>query len=281
MILNIFKGIRSILKIILFSKFSPSVRKIHSTKEGTCLIFGNGPSLKTMLDNSDWNWIKKHSIFGVNDISLSDKYVEIQPQYYIFADPGYWDLEVPYEMEITRIDVFRNINEKTNWKMSILIPEIACNYLRSIIHNDNITVYGYNVTTFSGGTFLKKKLYRCNLAMPHPQNVLIAAIYHAINIGFNEIYLFGADHSWLENIKVSDRNEVVLSNKHFYDKGDVSFTIFLKCTGEPYLLHEALIDFAKMFLSYHDLRLYADEMNCKIFNMTNNSFIDAFERKKI
>ncbi len=40
-------------------------------------------------------------------------------------------------------------------------------------------------------------------------------------------------------------------------------------------------DLSKMFFSYMELERYAQRLGAKIYNATEGSYIDAFERKKL
>ena len=51
--------------------------------------------------------------------------------------------------------------------------------------------------------------------MPFSQNVLVAAIYISLNLGYKNIYLLGADHSWAHDVSVNDDNQLCLNDRHF------------------------------------------------------------------
>ena len=117
--------------------------------------------------------------------------------------------------------------------------------------------------------------------MPKAQNVLVPSIFNAINMGYKEIRIYGADHSWLECIRVDNQNRVCLTDSHFYDKEKVKLEPWIKATPgrEVYKMHEVLRDIAQMFDSYHQIRWYADKVGRRVVNCTKDSFIDAFERE--
>ena len=47
------------------------------------------------------------------------------------------------------------------------------------------------------------------LAMPRPHNVLIPSIMNLAYLGYKELYIVGADHSWLSEITVNENNEAL------------------------------------------------------------------------
>ena len=113
--------------------------------------------------------------------------------------------------------------------------------------------------------------------MPRPRNVLIPSIMAAIAMGFKEIYLTGADHSWMKTISVNDNNQVVSIQPHFYKDNDKE----LARVRTDYLhrpLHTILDSFRIAFASYHTIARFAATRGIRIVNSTPGSYIDAFPR---
>ena len=98
----------------------------------------------------------------------------------------------------------------------------------------------------------------------------------------------GADHSWLQEIFVDDDNEVLLSQKHFYDKQaakqkhyrdmSVAQPMYRGGSAQSRKLHEVLEKFYYTFRSYWTLRKYAESKAIEVINITPNSYIDAFKK---
>ncbi len=95
---------------------------------------------------------------------------------------------------------------------------------------------------------------------------------------FKNINLWGADHSWLQNLKVLQDNSVILSDKHISqsDNNNIKLT---NEDGTDKKLHTFLFQISSMFREYHIISRFADIMDIKIINRTNDSFIDAFKFK--
>ena len=53
--------------------------------------------------------------------------------------------------------------------------------------------------------------------MPNAQTVAIESIFAMLNMGYSTIYLYGVDHTFLEGLKVNDKNELVHVYQHFYE----------------------------------------------------------------
>jgi hypothetical protein len=98
---------------------------------------------------------------------------------------------------------------------------------------------------------------------------------------FSKIYIAGADHSWLTEIFVADDNTVYLTQRHFYDAQIARPDVMKKIGKNKRKLHEILHKFMWSFKAYFDIDQYAKSRNVKIINITEKSFIDAFERMKI
>jgi hypothetical protein len=127
--------------------------------------------------------------------------------------------------------------------------------------------------------------------MPRPHNVLIPSLILSINMKFSNIYVCGADHSWLKEIYVDNENEVLLSQKHFYDKQAqkqsdyrdmaVPQPMYHGGSNNKRKLHEVLEKFYYTFRSYWKIKSLAESQAVKIYNITPISYIDAFDRLDI
>jgi len=279
---NLLNTLFSIVKIFLFSSFKPSCKSVPKRTGKQCFILGNGPSLKTVIANNEIDLQNEEDVFVVNDFVLSEEFQKIKPAYYLLVDPGYWTDNTFIEMIELRNKVFESLNLKTSWKMILFVPRQAYKTRKlqqELSTNKYIDVKFFNTTEVKGFSCFENFSYICNLGMPVLQNVLVAAIYLAINIDYKRINILGADHSWLKAISVNNKNQVCQVNTHFYDDMDVEENVWLKFSGEPYLLHEVLIDLSKMFYAYHKLNSYGVYKRIEISNLTKGSFIDAFLRK--
>nr|MBA3972020.1 hypothetical protein [Bacteroidota bacterium] len=87
-----------------------------------------------------------------------------------------------------------------------------------------------------------------------------------------------------ENLHVNEKNQVCLKDLHFYDNASqVTYRLFYTDAEqrETFKMHEVFIALGKAFYGYELMKRYADYCNCKIINVSEVSFIDTFERKKI
>lgn len=281
---NVIRTIHVILQVIIHGSFRNDLAK-RDFIDKTCYLFGNGPSLKRYLQENKYDFTTEFVIV-VNDFVKSEYFERVKPQLYIFADPGYWvNDKVTYkEMTQVRNEVFELINVKTKWNIDIFIPFNAFKtrvFQEAFNSNEFIKINTYNNFEFRGFNNMRNFFYKKNLAIPKPQNVLIPSIIIAINSGFNEINILGAEHSWTQNLFVNEKNEVCITDSHFYDKENIKMTPWRNLSGDVYKMGEILIDLARMFDGYYKLRDYANYCNVKVYNCSEYSFIDAFERKTL
>ncbi len=274
-------SILTFLKILLRSTF---VISKYKTENEQLFILGNGPSLKHQLPLLESKF-RNSSILSVNGFPLSDLFEKIKPNYFIVCSPGFYRNDaVDYNVEV-RKNIIKGLVEKTTWPIVFFIPAASrknkqfTDYINS---NQNITLQYYNTTPAEGLKSLKHLFYNMGLGSPRPHNVLIPSILQAINAGYKKIYLLGADHSWLPELSVNDNNEVLLNQKHFYDEHSSTAKQMHKQEGRGNRkIHEVLHKFMLSFNAYHELNEYASTKDSTIINLTEGSFIDAFEKKKI
>ena len=83
----------------------------------------------------------------------------------------------------------------------------------------------------------------------------------------------------MKDIKVNDKNEVVLIDRHYY--GDTEH-VWVDYDGKPIKLTDFLSSQLTTFTMHMNLRAFADYLgDVKIINCTEGSYIDAYERGKL
>ena len=278
MITAFYFKLRNLFKYLFYNKHKVSKMKCHNLNHDIYVI-GNGPSLNKILVNNVNHFFGKE-LYVVNDFSLSNFYVKLKPSNYILVDPAYWSgqLNDPFKKE-----TLENIRLKTNWPLNLIFPINAKGLINDFFNsNINISVYYFSNVSFnanSNSNIIFYWLYRRNLLNPHIQNVLVYALFLAINRNCKRIYLLGAEHSWIKNLVVDQNNFVCTIDDHFYSIEN-KMKPFLTYCGAPYKIHQLLNDFSKMFLGYHLISEYAKFANCEIFNLSCDSYIDSFIKRE-
>ncbi|MDE5809306.1 MAG: hypothetical protein K2H59_03370, partial [Muribaculaceae bacterium] len=213
----------------------------------------------------------QNDTLAVNFAANSPEFFQIKPRYYTLADPLFFEDSDAENM----IALYDNLN-KVDWQMTLIIPVKA----PVKVKNPNITVERFNMVGVDGARWLKHILFDSRMAMPRPRNVLIPSIMAAIWLGYKEIYLVGADHSWMKSISVDNDNHVVSIQTHFYKDSNKELgrkrDLFANVK-----LHEVAHSYYTAFKAYHTILDYITPKGVKIYNATPESFIDAFERRNL
>lgn len=277
-----FQSFTSLLRVVFLSKKSTGIRKLSvKASNKSLLILGNGPSLQETIGKYD---LCHHSVdkLCVNAMAEAPVYKEIKPNYYVLISPELFNphLEQKYLDRADRL--FSAIRDNTTWEMTLFIPAKLKKYkthLKYFGDMPHVKIQFYNSIPIEGFTSFRHKLFAMNLGMPRPHNVLIPAILLGINMAYQQLIVVGAEHSWLDFIKVDQHNNVLLNQKHFYDQQKSSYEPMNKYGKGSRKLHEVLEKFYITFKSHFFLRYYADSRNVTIYNASPSSYIDAFPKK--
>ncbi len=272
------QSIFTFLKILMRSRLRPHLPRATAD---SCIILGNGPSLKPLLKDHLAE-LKQRELICVNKFPDTPYYTQLKPAYFIFVSPEFWATNTIDPNTSVRKDIIKALIEKTTWELTLFCPykaKKAVAFLQRIQQNKHIKIVFFNDTPLEGLSSMNRFFMKQGWGAPRPHNVLIPAILMAINSGFKTIYLTGADHSWLPLISVNSKNEAMVNQQHFYDADTSKSDIMYKSGIRPRRLHEILEKFMYAFRSYFDLRDYAESRGVQLYNSTPDSYIDAFERK--
>lgn len=258
---------KSAVKLALSSR---SVNIPHIRRDAPLYILGNGPSLRDNIEN-DLYLLRHNDTLAVNFAANAPEFALIQPNFYVLADPHFF--QRPDDPNVAKL--LASLNAVT-WPMTLFIPVKAC-LAPGTICNNNITLRRFNFIAAEGFPWFENLAFSHRRAMPRPRNVLIPSIMIGLWLGYTEIRLLGADHSWLKTISVDDNNRVVSIQPHFY-KEDSREQQRIRTAYLSLPLHQVLESFHIAFRSYHRIRSFADRQGVHILNCTPDSFIDAFDR---
>lgn len=269
-------SIKTLVKVALQAKHCPIVRNGADAPRGDrpLYIMGNGPSLRTNLDNN-LELLERSDTLAVNFAANTPEFRILRPKYYVLADPHF----------------FRNVSDKNvaalseslkavDWPMTLFVPAKSRRSAARMIGNPMVSVEGFNFLAAEGWKWLEQLIFRLRLGMPRPRNVLIPSIMIGIWLGYKKIYILGADHSWLKTLDVDSYNRVVSVQPHFY-KEDSHEVERINRTYLDLKLHQVLESMTIAFASYHKINAYASRCGITIINATPGSFIDAFPRGSI
>ncbi len=273
-------GVLTLLKILIRSRLNLS---LPHTETEECIILGNGPSLKPLLESHS-EILQQKDIICVNKFPDTPYFEVLKPAHFIFVSPEYWINNPDDPHTANRQSIMAALIEKTTWDINLYCPNkgrAAKEWIENIRRNKHIHIVFYNDTPIEGPSSWQRFFMKMGWGLPRPHNVLIPAIMVAINSGYKRIFLTGADHSWLPMISVNDQNQALVNQQHFYDQHTSKSNLMYKLGVRPRRLHEILEKFMFTFRSYFVLKDYAESKGTKIYNSTPDSYIDAFERKPI
>ena len=264
--------LKGIVKIAVGSR---RLGKAPEAQGNRIIILGNGPSLRTTITN-DADTLRRDATMAVNFMANTPEFIDLRPRYYILADPHFFT-----GLEHDNVQSLWQAIKDVTWSMTLFVPATRYAEARKLTAGaKNLQLAKFNFVGVEGFDWFERLAYRTGMAMPRPRNVLIPALMCAIHMGYRHIAIVGADHSWLETIRVTDENHVVSVQPHFYaDSGKELRRSETEYRG--YHLHDILLSFYTAFRSYHRLQQFALSRGLEITNATPGSYIDAFSRKSL
>lgn len=258
---------KSIVKL-LTQRRRATITKADADTSRPLIILANGPSLNQTIAESLPS-LQAHPTLAVNFAANTPEFRTLRPRYYVLIDPHFFS--ATDDPNVTRL--WDNL-ARVDWPMTLIVPARRRRLIPKSVNIDTLTV---NDIAVEGFLPLENAAFARGWGMPRPRNVLIPSIMAAIAMGFKEIYLTGADHSWMKTISVNDNNQVVSIQPHFYKDNDKE----LARVRTDYLhrpLHTILDSFRIAFASYHTIARFAATRGIRIVNSTPGSYIDAFPR---
>jgi hypothetical protein len=275
-----YQALISLLRVFFRFRFHSDLTRIRVDKP-ELVILANGPSLRDDFKNYPEFFIGKQ-LMCVNQFALSADYERLKPSYYMLLDIGFFvENTIPRVAEV-REKVKEALIGKTTWPVTLICPAEGRNsrFHRDIASSGIPVKFAFcNRTVVDGARWVRHWLYRRQMGMPPPQNVLIGALMAAMACGFKEIILLGADHSWHQGLEIGADGQLVSAENHFYDPKPWKVAVEHPETLERATIHDYFFNLYRTFRSYHLIREYAATRGTRIINASSVTFIDAFERK--
>ena len=257
--------LKSFIKLVLHpqrASFQPQEQTLP------LIILGNGPSLSDTIAN-DRASLESNPLLAVNFAANTPIFFELKPEYYVLADPHFFKNDD--DSNVKRLIASLN---SVNWSMTLFVPFGSA----VPVINQHVKIEHFPMIAVEGSPKLEKWAYSARRGMPRPRNVLIPSIMIGAWLGFKELYITGADHSWMKTVSVTEQNEVVSIQPHFYEEDSAELQR-IRVTQMHMKLHELLTHWQIAFRSYYQIQRWAETAGIKIFNATPGSFIDAFPRQ--
>jgi hypothetical protein len=278
---DLFASLLSLIKVIIRSRHAS---QLPERQRPACSVLGNGPSLNQSLTDH-FDFIQQTEIVCVNNFAHADVFFQLRPQAYVLLDPGYFVFTGGADQ---REDIRRTLSvllEQVNWPMTLYVPHFAKNsYLVQQLQQSQspVKIQYFNYTVVKGFRRLAFWLISKGFGMPQSQTVIIAALALMVSRRFETVYLFGADASWHEQIRLNDQNQLLMQQLHFYDNNkDVQHLPIIDVRPRQQRTSTMAAQFLslhKAFKGYETIRDYADYQDVKVLNASAKSYVDAFDR---
>ena len=273
-LINILMIVKSLFAIMFYSNILGR-RIVPMADSKSAYLLGNGPSLRDVLDSNVLKEVK--NIFVVNFFSNDKSFFELKPENYVFIDSAiYRNEEDPFLSERRKYMI--NSFSQIDWEMNFYYPyhQRHSFFMKELkkINNNKFHLISFNTTPIDGPRWFRNIIYLLGLGLPMCYNVMNATVGLALNFRYRTIYLYGIEHSWLNQLYLNDKGQICSYNSHFYEGSKEPKDTVL----EPGSYEEGLRSFAECLKSYRYLEDFAKTIDCKIINKTKNSFVDVFEK---
>lgn len=248
------------------------------------IIIGNGPSLNKSMELYGEE-IKHSDSIMVNFAAQAELFSVIKPSIYLLVDPAWFNQQNHIIESINAC--IKTIVKKTNWSMTIVMPHSAKGsiVIEPFKTNRNLQLQFFEDCHNMPPNMTQYEAWDKNMVCPPGQTVLNTAVWLSIYLGYKETYLIGADTSFLADLKVDqETNGLYTVDTHFYNNKSVYGDFYDEKKNRRPInsrLHEELFSIGTALRDYWDMREYADWKGVKVYNASEYSWIDAFERKKL
>lgn len=262
-----------------FCKIKPLLKSNFTNNNKTCVVLGNGPSLKgdiqKILEKDDVDF------FCVNHMAESEYFRRLKPNKYALFDAYFWAQDADEKLKVKREILFSALNENVSWEMFIYIPRGAdLEYLQKKIENPNINIVKLEIIPISVINYKKiPQILLQGKYGPPACNVVIYSMYLSIIASYDYIELYGADLSFTEDVIVDQKtNKLMIEYKHFY--GESTFEPLLENPQKivPFTMESLYKTTYMTFYAHNMINQMALLKGIKVINKSSYSLIDAYER---
>lgn len=209
-------------------------------KGNRCFIVANGPSL--LMRDLDLLWERKEFTFGMNRIYALYDRTQWRPSFYLAQDPT----------------VIRSCHDEIEnmTKESVVFVKVPGEPKYDFEKAINFDLDYRNVRKNIAPDFYNGE----NFIFADGKSVMYTALQLAVYMGFQTIYLLGADCSYSNDNKKISKNSY--PDERMFDS---------KKIGMP-------PDIEYTFTAYKSAKKYAQNHNIKIINATRGGMLELFER---
>jgi tetratricopeptide (TPR) repeat protein len=230
-------------------------KNIHAGRR--CFIIGNGPSTKLQ----DLKPLKDEITIAVNDFSRNPDVDIIRSDYWVIADPLYWEQPQSETLPVIQLAQEQGLSPR------LFVPTWGYNYFSRAPLGPLIDCSYYQL----GQATLEAPIDLTRTLPNYAQNVVIVALMLAFNLGCSPIYLIGVDHDILT---VTEENFATYASRHSYKKPNASATKVADLMDwEGWKVARS-----RMIFQYEELKAYAGRFGFDVFDATRNGHLTVFPK---
>jgi hypothetical protein len=265
------KSLRRVIEFVfraiqLGPKHKILLRRTRSLKatQGSrlALVLGNGPSI-AKLNPVEVSALQKVNldVFVVNWFPLSELAKSITPNFIVLSDPAMAPSKVS-DLRCSQLWDYLSLHSE----IKIVVPTSWSRYLDKDLNWTSRTIY-FNDLGIEG---LSK-----NINPTKPRGYLSLTVYKALAmasyLGYRDISILGVDNTMFQGLSVTQDNDLMLGDKHFYAKQrpDQNMTNFY-----PNGVADFFYDISLCFL--HLRRCFGHLGN--VYNLDGDSLVDCFSK---
>ena len=220
-----------------------NIELISKKRSNKCFVIGLGPSLKNIdLSKLDGDLIVTNRFFRVAGSQ------NVKPTLYVLCDNAFFEKEHKDDLE----KAFKTYPESA----FLLNGLYADNVKKRYPHNKNL----YYLLSWKGFINGDKDVIDCTRVLPMSTNVVCTALFAAIYMGYETIELLGCDFNSFASSK----------QVHVYEDTN---------NKRLWSMSNELFQYSFTADLHNQINIYANKHNCKIYNSTAGSLIDAYEKK--
>ena len=270
--ISLAETIVSFLMVFLFSSWraARAIAKLKDTGKGKdAYVLANGPALKGVVEKY-LGILKEKDCIVLNFFGNTDEFWQLKPKFYVLLDPAFFGGDSNDRINEAIQRLINNF-KRVDWNMTLFVPasKDAKSNADKSINNDRIKVVPFNATRIVGFTVFRNWMYANNMGLPSTKNVLFPAMLLMLNLGYDHVFLYGAEFSWVKTYNVDEENgKIYTDDVHFYGNNRIYYERGRFCFDMG-CLHEAL-------QCTYMIQDYAEYIGRPIINRTKGSFIDAF-----
>ena len=230
---------------------------------GELVVLGNGPSLRGLLDG-DRAGLRGRDLLAVNFAGRTVEFFDLRPGLYVLADPVFFG-----GTDDGNVLGLREALGRVDWDMRLFVPwGVDASAYEG---NGCVRVERFNFLAVEGWGWLERWAWGSGRGMPRPRNVLIPSLMIGLWLGYDVVYVAGADHSWMRTLEVDEGNRVVSVQPHFYADNEEEGRRVAGVYGGV-RLHEVVYSFYLAFKGYHAIRGLADRLGVRGGKVSGDEF---------